>query len=43
MNTPAYVLGSRSASLILKSILSPGDAVMLTAAVRDISHPGRFV
>jgi len=31
--------------LILKSDLSPGDAVMLTAAVRDLhlAHPGRFV
>lgn len=31
--------------LILKCSLSPGDIVMLTAAVRDLhrSHPGRFV
>lgn len=31
--------------LILRSRLSPGDVVMLTAAVRDLhlSHPGRFV
>jgi hypothetical protein len=31
--------------LILKSFLSPGDIVMLTAAVRDLhkSNPGRFV
>jgi len=30
--------------LILKNFLSPGDIVMLTAAVRDLhmSHPGRF-
>jgi ADP-heptose:LPS heptosyltransferase len=31
--------------LILKSLLSPGDIVMLTATVRDLhrAHPGRFV
>lgn len=31
--------------LILKSVLSPGDAVMLTAAVRDLhrAHPGKFL
>jgi ADP-heptose:LPS heptosyltransferase len=31
--------------LVLKSFLSPGDVVMMTAAVRDLhrSHPGRFI
>ena len=31
--------------LILKSFLSPGDVLMLTAAVRDLhlNHPGQFV
>lgn len=30
--------------LILKSFQSPGDVVMLTAAVRDLhlAHPGKF-
>ena len=31
--------------LLLKSFLSPGDAVMMTAAVRDLhrAYPGRFL
>jgi hypothetical protein len=37
--------GNESNKLILKSFLSPGDIMMLTATVRDLhrAYPGRFV
>ena len=39
------MLGMHPRQIILKCFLSPGDIVMLTAAVRDLhkAHPGRFV
>jgi ADP-heptose:LPS heptosyltransferase len=46
-NSVVTVLASSAASekLVLQSRLSPGDVLMLTAAVRDLhrAHPGRFV
>jgi len=38
------VSGGRREEVVLESWLSPGDIVMLTAAVRDLhaAHPGRF-
>jgi ADP-heptose:LPS heptosyltransferase len=46
MNSQSTMAEERTATrLILTSFQSPGDVVMLTAAVRDLhrAHPGRFV
>lgn len=43
--TPASLSKPRPRKLILKNFLSPGDIIMLTAAVRDLHHtfPGEFI